>query len=316
MQDGIITLLAGLVLLLGGGSVLVPATVALAERLGLSARLIAFVIVAGGTSAPELTVSVDAALQGSPGIVWGNILGSNIANSLLVLGMGALVAPLVADDKITRFDLWALMTVSAFVCIALYFEIFSGSGGRMAGVCLVAGYGLYIYWLMRAQASMPAPQAAVQTRMPLYRSAALSLGGIAALVWGADLFVSGGVVLARHIGWSEAFIGITIIAIGTSLPEIISVAASLFHRRTDIALGNVLGSNLFNLLVALGGAAIAGPLITPVGPVIFPAAVIIAVTAVLLGFSLLRQPLGFRTGFVFIAFYTGFLLVQTYAYST
>ena len=153
-------------------------------------------------------------------------------------------------------------------------------------------------------------------QMPLYKSLFFSIGSVIGLVWGADMFVSSGRDLAYHVGWSEAFIGMTIIAIGTSLPELISVAASLFHRRSDIALGNALGSNLFNILIALGAAGVIGNIQIGFDIILFPALFLAVITALLLLFCMLKQPMGLKSGFVFIGFYLCFLFIQSTAFST
>ncbi len=316
MDMSIIKLLIGLGILMLSGMVLVPGIIGLAERLGISARIIAFVIVAGGTSAPELLVSVNAALQNSPGIVWGNVLGSNIANSLLVLGIGALVAPIATDQRLTRLDLILLLGITGAILLALYLDLFSGWQSVIISSGLMAVYILYIIHLVRTSNNDDNMAGERHEQMPLYKSLFFSIGSVIGLVWGADLVVSGWRDLAYHVGWSEAFIGMTIIAIGTSLPELISVAASLFHRRSDIALGNALGSNLFNILIALGAAGVMGNIQIGFDIILFPALFLAVITALLLLFCMLKQPMGLKSGFVFIGFYLCFLFIQSTAFST
>ena len=243
MLTSLFIIFCGLALLLGGGTILIPGTIGLAKRFNIPARIVAFVIVAGGTSAPELFVSVNAVLKDSPGIAWGNVLGSNLANSLLVLGLSALATPIIINDHLTRWDLKFQLSMSLFIFAILGLGVYSGRAGILVSLILIVSYFIYILRMLRVKESEPEID-----EIPEKRSCKTAFfytfGGIAALIFGAELFVSGGIDLARLSGWSEAFIGLTIIAIGTSLPEIVSVRASILHKRGDIALGNVMGSNL------------------------------------------------------------------------
>ena len=309
MLISLFTIICGLGLLLGGGTILVPGTISLAKHFGISARIIAFVIIAGGTSAPELLVSVNAAFHDSPAIVWGNILGSNLANSLLVLGLAALAAPIATHDKATRWDLIFLFLVTLFVFLCLYFGGFSGGLGIFLSALLVVCFIAYVLHMIHSEQDLPQ-----DSQTPQKTSTKIAyfyvIGGIISLVFGAELFVKGGIELARLSGWSEAFIGLTIIAIGTSLPEIISVCASILHKRSDIALGNVMGSNLFNILIALGGAGFAGSLTIMITPVLLPFILLLAFCPILLFISYRNIPLSVGIGLVFIGFYFSFLVFE------
>ncbi|NBX08139.1 MAG: sodium:calcium antiporter, partial [Proteobacteria bacterium] len=137
MLTSLFIIFCGLALLLGGGAILIPGTIGLAERFNIPARIIAFVIIAGGTSAPELLVSVNAVLQNSPAIAWGNVLGSNLANSLLVLGMGALAAPVITSDNLTRWDLKFLLLVTFFIIFAIFFGLYAGTVGIIISLVLI-----------------------------------------------------------------------------------------------------------------------------------------------------------------------------------
>lgn len=310
MLISLFIIFCGLALLLGGGVILIPGTVGLAERFNIPARIVAFVIVAGGTSAPELLVSVNAVLQQSPGIAWGNVLGSNLANSLLVLGLGALAAPIITHDALTRWDLKFLLGITILIILILYLGIYSGITGAAISLLLIAGYGAYLLHMIRGQKTDPELDAAPQKRS-LRTALCYSFGGIAALIFGAELFVKGGIELARLSGWSEAFIGLSIIALGTSLPEIISVGASIAHRRADIAIGNVMGSNMFNLLIALGGAGLFGNLVIDAHQVLLPVILLLAISVMLLVFSYRHKAITARWGFVFIGFYLCFLSLES-----
>lgn len=310
MLISLFIIFCGLALLLGGGVILIPGTIGLAERSNIPARIVAFVIVAGGTSAPEMLVSINAVLQQSPGIAWGNVLGSNLANSLLVLGLGALAAPIITHDALTRWDLKFLLVITIFISIILYLGIFSGITGVGISLLLIAGYITYLLHMIRGQKTDPELDTNTEKRS-LRTALCYSFGGIAALVFGAELFVKGGIKLARLSGWSEAFIGLSIIALGTSLPEIISVGASIAHRRADIAIGNVMGSNMFNLLIALGGAGLFGNLVIDSHQVLLPVILLLTISVMLLVFSYRHKAITARWGFVFIGFYLCFLSLES-----
>ena len=310
MLTNLFIIFCGLALLLGGGTLLIPGTIGLAKRFKIPARIVAFVIVAGATSAPELLISVNAMLLDSPGIAWGNLLGSNLANSLLVLGLGALAAPIITSDSLTRWDLKFLLLISLFIFAILAFGLYAGTAGIAISLILIASYLFYILRMLQLQQSQPEIDEMPEKRS-WKKAFFYTFGSIAALIFGAELFVSGGIALARLSGWSEAFIGLTIIAIGTSLPEIVSVGASILHKRGDIALGNVMGSNLFNLLIALGGAGLFGSLVIDMQLVLLPMILMLLVCVMLLIFSYQEKAISARWGVVFIGFYLCFLGLES-----
>ena len=310
MLTNLFIIFCGLALLLGGGTLLIPGTIGLAKRFKIPARIVAFVIVAGATSAPELLISVNAMLLDSPGIAWGNLLGSNLANSLLVLGLGALAAPIITSDSLTRWDLKFLLLISLFIFAILAFGLYAGTAGIAISLILIASYLFYLLRMLQLQQSQPEIDEMPEKRS-WKKAFFYTFGSIAALIFGAELFVSGGIALARLSGWSEAFIGLTIIAIGTSLPEIVSVGASILHKRGDIALGNVMGSNLFNLLIALGGAGLFGSLVIDMQLVLLPMILMLLVCVMLLIFSYQEKAISARWGVVFIGFYLCFLGLES-----
>lgn len=312
MTEILIYAVLGLGGLLIGGAVLIPGVVSLARYLRLPAAAVAVIVIAGGTSAPELLVSLDAALVGSPGIVWGNLIGSNIANILLVLGLGMLIQPVRADNG-TRRQLVVMGGLTGLVWAVCMWGGLAGTSGKLASAGLVMGFAVYLIWLLRHPEEQSAEMREAEetaVMLPPVRAALYGLGGVICLVAGADAFVWSGAALARVWGWPEAVIGMSIIAIGTSLPEIMSVLASLRHKRGDIALGSVVGSNLFNFSLVLGTAGLAGPLPAAlyVSQTLMP---VLAVTsAVLIAASFTKQPLGVRSGLVFVGFYLAFLGLQ------
>ena len=314
MTEIIIYAVLGLGGLLAGGAILIPGVVSLARQMGLPAVAVAVIVIAGGTSTPELIVSVDAALFGSPGIVWGNLIGSNIANIALVLGLGMLVHPVTADAT-SRHQLTGLFLVTLLIAGICLNGGITGLNRFPLSVGLLIGFAVYLFCLLRQSPDAHhkdwQPQAMAEDKlaaeMSLTRAAVFATGGVVCLVAGADAFVWSGVELARNYGWSEDVIGLTIIAVGTSLPEIISVLASLRHRRHDIALGSVVGSNLFNFTLVLGAAGVTGPLPASDLTSYFMMSFLIALTAILVVCARLGLPLGWRSGLVFVGFYLSFV---------
>ncbi len=261
----------GLMMLLAGGYWLVPASVSLAIRAKLPPRLIASVIIAGGTSAPELLVSVDAGLTDSPDIALANIIGSNITNIFLVFGMGILLMPVSLASPRDRQDIFWLMILTMAVSVILLADLFSGTLGTIIGLCLCISFFLLTFGQFASRQSPAAslsagspatgsPAAAPQARFGLGAAMVITLIAVMALIAGAHLMVANAVSIATSFGIEQAVIGATIVAIGTSLPEITAVFASLLHRRHDMAVGNIIGSNIFNICIVLGITAMAAPL--------------------------------------------------------
>ncbi|MCS6985831.1 MAG: calcium/sodium antiporter [Sphingomonadaceae bacterium] len=275
-------LLLGLLLLMGGGELLVRGAVRTAERLGVSPLLIGLTLVGFGTSTPELVTSVEAARAGSPGIAIGNIVGSNIANILLVLGLSAAITPLSVSARALRRD-GALMVGTAL--------LFSAAGlslgyGRSVGAVLAAGLILYLALAYHEERRPQQVARAGHTAAfdkgeavelvdrglhgPLRRDVVgilgpllVALGGLALVVLGGRTLVRAAVDLARLVGLSEAAIGLTVVAVGTSLPEFVTSLVAAIRRQTDIAVGNVLGSNIYNVMGIGGITALVAPTILP-----------------------------------------------------
>jgi cation:H+ antiporter len=264
MLVDIALVLAGLLLLFLGGEGLVRGGVALAERLGLSKLLIGLTVVAFGTSTPELLVSVNAAQNGTPDIALGNVVGSNIANILLIAGLSALIAPILDWKRTIVRD--ALVMV--FASLALMALTHGAAIGRLEGAVFLGVLITYLaatYWMEQRERtrSVYAEEAAefegVALQSP-WIAGGFVLGGIAALMFGADLLVDGAVSMARLFGVPDAVIGLTLVAIGTSLPELATSIVAALRRHSDVVLGNVIGSNIFNILAILGITAIIAPI--------------------------------------------------------
>jgi cation:H+ antiporter len=267
MEAGI-QIVAGLALLAIGGEGVVRGAVGIARRLGLSELLIGLTLVGFGTSTPELMTSVDAALSGSPGIALGNVLGSNIGNILLILAIVVLIRPLAVNPAAIGRDGAVVIAASiALTTIALVF----GELSRWIGALLVTALAFYVLavWRIERQGGAAAMmhEAESHTHDPapqkLWQSALFALGGLGLLVWGADFLVEGAIVMARLAGVSETVIGLTIVAIGTSLPELVATLAAALKGRADVAFGNIIGSNLYNILGILGVTALIQPIAIP-----------------------------------------------------
>lgn len=262
MTTPILLVIVGIALLYGGAEGLVRGSVAVARRLGLSALVVGLTVVAFGTSMPEMVVSVQAALDGRAPIAVGNVVGSNIGNVALILGICAMIRPLAVHARIVRLDLPLVILASVVLVIMLGDQ----SLGRSEGIILLAGMAAYLVMTVRiARRESPPPQADVAdttSRSPtnLWLDLALILVGLGLLVAGARFLVQGGVALAGLLGVSDAVIGLTVVAIGTSLPELATSVLAATRGEGDIAIGNVVGSNLFNILGILGTASLVRPL--------------------------------------------------------
>ncbi|MCB1417774.1 MAG: calcium/sodium antiporter [Notoacmeibacter sp.] len=260
----ILILAAGLALLVFAGDYLVRGAVGLAENLGISPLVIGLTVVAFGTSAPELFISVQAALTGSPGIAIGNVVGSNIANVLLVVGLPAMFAPLAATEPGLRRNMTAMIGVT------LLFVWMLGNGllGRLEGMVLLALLAAYIYWQIWTARRLKEPEHDFHEEIgeaphDRYRIALSIIGGLVGLPIGAQLTVMGASAIARSFGVSDEAIGLTIVAVGTSLPELATTMTAVLRGSSAVAIGNVVGSNLFNILSIMGITALIIPVTVP-----------------------------------------------------
>ncbi|HPC81996.1 MAG TPA: calcium/sodium antiporter [Thermoanaerobaculaceae bacterium] len=266
-----VLLVGGFVLLVFGAEGLVRGGVRLAAAAGVSPLVIGLTVVAFGTSAPELAVSVGAGLGGQGDIALGNVVGSNILNVLLILGVSALIVPLAVARQLVRLDMPLMIGVS---CVVMVLAL-DGRLGRLEGLLLFAGLVAYLAWSIvmgrrQGRAVVAARPGLDASRPSGWRwwlvSLLLVVAGLFLLVGGARLMVEGAASAARALGVSELVIGLTVIAIGTSLPEAATSVLAAVRGQRDIAVGNVVGSNLFNLLGVLGLTAAASPAGVPVAP--------------------------------------------------
>ena len=259
----LVLFILGLVLLVAGAEFLVRGAAGLAARLGITPLVIGLTVVAFGTSAPELAVSVQASLAGQSDIAVGNVVGSNIFNVLFILGLAALIVPLVVSQQLVRIDVPLLIGVSVvFLLMSL-----DGHIGLFDGLLLFAGIVAYILFALRQsrqESKLVADEyaqefSAEKTTAALPLQIALIVAGLVMLVLGSHWLVNGAVTFARHFGVSELIIGLTIVAIGTSLPELATSVVAALRGERDIAVGNVVGSGIFNILAIVGIAAIVAP---------------------------------------------------------
>jgi cation:H+ antiporter len=265
--------LFGLVMLIGGAEFLVRGASRLALTFGISPLVIGLTIVALGTSSPEMSISVQSALAGKSDIVIGNVVGSNIFNILLILGISAMIAPLAVAGKLVRFDVPIMIGASVLV----FLMALDGTIGRFDGTLLMIGLLAYVGWTIweskqetaAVQAEFEAEFGSAAARQESWiMNAVFVAGGLAALILGSGWFVEGAVEMARWLGISELIIGLTVVAAGTSLPEVATSVVAVLRGERDIAVGNAVGSNLFNILAVLG----LGGLVAPAGLNISPAA--------------------------------------------
>ena len=308
----IVLVLAGLVGLLVGGDMLVRGAVGLARAFGVSPLLIGLTIVGFGTSAPELVTSLQAAFAGSPGIAIGNIVGSNSGNILLILGIGALIAPIGVAPEVLRRD-GSVLALATLACVG---AVMVGGVGRLVGAAFVAALLAYLIATVlierrrhTAAADMYEHEAEVlpAPRGATWRAALILLVGLGATLLGARFLVEGAISLAGRFGMPEEVIGLTIVAIGTSMPELVTSVIAARKGQGDVAFGNVVGSNIFNILGILGITAMVSPLAVPASIAGFDIWVMLAATVVFLVFARTGWRVGRREGAALVTAYVTYI---------
>jgi cation:H+ antiporter len=302
----LLSLIAGLALLFAGGEMLVRGSVATAERLRVSPLIIGVTLIGFGTSAPELFTSIDATLQGAPGIAVGNIVGSNIANILLILAIGAILSPFACSPKSFKRD-GAVIAMSAIACTAI---LLSGHVNRLIGVMLLIALISYLIWATladRRDVEVQSEPSEPGKTGNLALNLLLTLLGLGGIIVGADLLVAGAVDLATLVGVSQTLIGLTVVAIGTSLPELATTVAAAFKRQGDIAFGNIIGSNIFNSLGILGATAVVQPIHVPDDVAALDIWVMLAATAALILFAMTSWRINRVEGGLLLTGYASYL---------
>ncbi len=311
----LISIALGLVLLFAGAELLVGGSVAVARRLGISPLVIGLTLVGFGTSTPELVTSLEAALRNSPGIAVGNVVGSNIANILLILGAAALISPIASSPRAFRRDAAALLGSAILLALASLRGTIGPATGSVF-VFLLLAYVALAYLRERATGAVePSDQASPPTEPARALPASLSLaaGGVVMTIGGAYLLVDGALELSQAAGVSDTVIGLTIVAVGTSLPELATSVVAACRRQGDIALGNVLGSNIYNILGILGVTALVRPLSIPVQIARADIWIMLAATILLIAFAATGRRLSRGEGAIFVVLYVaylGYLAVQ------
>ena len=304
----------GLVALVVGAEAMVRGASRLAVSWGISPLVVGLTVVAFGTSAPEMAVSVDAALSGSSDLAIGNVVGSNIANVLLILGISALIAPLLVHEQIIRQEI-PIMIGASLVVVAMALD---GNIGRVEAALLFALVIAYtVFLVVQSRRASKDAEDEFASDIPTSQwdrhwgvQAALVLGGLALLVLGADWLVGAAVVFAKHFGVSDLVIGLTVVAVGTSMPEIATSLIAALRGQRDIAVGNVVGSNIFNLLAVLGAAGLVstGGLDVPEAARNFDLWVMLAVAFACLPILLTGREIARWEGVVFLGYYAAYLL--------
>ncbi len=303
-------LVVGFVLLYAGGEGLVRGAGSIAARLGMSPFIIGMTVVAFATSAPEMAVSLQAGFEGVDDLAIGNVVGSNIANIGLILGIAALIRPAEIHMRLLRLDLPWLIFVSALLLAFL----FDGRISRPAGAVFLCGLVLFLYWniqVARREQEEERVRQEFEHAAPYRRSKAaldwlLIAGGLLALVLGGAAFVRGGVSLAEALGVSSALIALTVVAVGTSLPELATSVVASIRGDADISVGNIVGSNFFNILAILGLTAVLFPL-NRGGITMVDLTVMLIFAMVLVPLVMVRQRIGRPEGLVLLASYAAYM---------
>ncbi len=270
MLIAIISILVGLAVLIAGAEGLVRGAASLARKLHISPLVVGLTIVSFGTSAPELTVNLIAAFNGSPDLAIGNVIGSSIANILLVLGISSLIVPLTVKASTVYKEIpFALLGIS-LVFVLVNDVLFDGAStnmlGRTDGIALISLMGIFLYYIYglakdeKKQQKQITEAGGAAQKYDLTASLLLSAGGMAGLILGGRLLVDGAVNIAMTAGLSESLIGLTVVALGTSLPELVTSIVAALKKHSDIAIGNAVGSNIFNVFFVLGTTSTILPL--------------------------------------------------------
>lgn len=308
----IILLIAGLAALVIGGDLLVRGAVDLAKRIGVSPLIIGLTLVGFGTSTPELVTSLQAAFVGSPGIAVGNVVGSNIANVLLILGLAAVIAPIAVTRSSFLRD-GTVLAISSLMCLG---AVLYGTLSPLIGIVFLAALVGYVTLAIVQERTQPASAGAgledgaqIPASAPaggLWKDLLFVAAGLGLTVLGARWLVTGAIDIASSLGVSETVIGLTIVAVGTSLPELVTSFAAARRGQSDIAFGNIIGSNIFNVFFILGVTAIVHPIDVPQTIAAFDIWVMLAVTAALILFASTRWRISRWEGALLFAGYVAY----------
>ena len=299
----ILYIIIGFVLLIKGGDFLIEGAVSIAKRANLSPMVIGLTIVGFGTSSPELLVSIQAALSGSSGIAIGNVVGSNIANIALILGTAAIVKACTAKKMTLKVDMPFMLLVTAlFVTIAM-----SGTISRLAGILGFLLLCSFIIWEIKTNQTEENNEDDNEPPMAVWKAIIVIILSFAALVYGSDKLVEGASDIARMLGVSDRVIGLTIVAVGTSLPELFSSVAAARKGQTDMAIGNVVGSAIFNLLCVVGISAAISPIYNTNDGFLTDYICMVALSGLLWFFLSTKKTLERWEGIILVTIYVGYI---------
>ncbi len=309
-----VLLLVGFVLLVKGADYFVSGASGVAKKLRVPALLIGLTIVAFGTSAPEAAVSISAAIKGNNGIAMGNVLGSNLFNMTFIIGLSALFYPLVVEKQTVKKEI-PIMLLSALALAAISADTYltqskvAMSLDRGDGIVLLLFFSVFIYYIFEVAKNSRETMAiedvmmkAESTKMIIY-----TVGGVTAIIIGGNMVVNSATEIARSFGLSETVIGLTIVAIGTSLPELVTSVVASIKKQPDIAVGNIVGSNIFNVLFILGVSAVISPLSID-GSLIVELMLNVLITIFFLGFSRTKHTISKIEGVVLLCAYVAYVL--------
>lgn len=313
-------IIGGFFLLLGGAEFVVRGSIAVARRLHISTMVIGMTMVAFGTSAPELVVSLKATLDGSSSLALGNLVGSNITNTLFILGVSVMVAPIATDHPTLFRDGIALLAGTAIFMVIVLLGDIRWWGGVI--LLIVFSVFLKLSWRKEKGADSVVATLARETEeignieIPFVLAILSVGGGLIALLYGSDFLINGGVGLARQFGVSEEVIGLTVIAFGTSLPEFAASVTAAVKKHPDLALGNVVGSNLFNILMVAGTVSIIHPISVPDQIIGFDLWVMGLATLLMIPSAITGHKLSRWEALLFLAGYLTFIAAQVTGFST
>lgn len=308
-----IILIIGFFLLIKGADIFVDGASSIAKKIGIPSVIVGLTIVSLGTSAPELAVSLISSFNGNNGIAVGNVLGSNLFNTLVVLGGTAIVAPLIIKKCTIKRDYITTLLVTILTCFLIFGLVPKSENmlSRISGIILLVVCIIYMFILVKAAKKDGVKDEESTSEIKMSKNILLSLIGVVGIVFGGNLVVDSATNIAYALGMSEKLVGLTIVAVGTSLPELVTSIVAALKGENDIALGNVLGSNIFNLVLILGASATINP-ITVSGVMVIDFIILIAVTlfiGALIFFNKKEEKrLGRLEGIILVGMYVAYLV--------
>ena len=308
-----IILIIGFFLLIKGADIFVDGASSIAKKIGIPSVIVGLTIVSLGTSAPELAVSLISSFNGNNGIAVGNVLGSNLFNTLVVLGGTAIVAPLIIKKCTIKRDYVTTLLVTILTCFLIFGLVPKSENmlSRISGIILLVVCIIYMFILVKAAKKDSVKDEENTSEIKMSKNILLSLIGVVGIVFGGNLVVDSATNIAYALGMSEKLVGLTIVAVGTSLPELVTSIVAALKGENDIALGNVLGSNIFNLVLILGASAAISP-ITVSGVMVIDFIILIAVTlfigALILFNKKEEKRLGRLEGIILVGMYVAYLV--------